>query len=304
MPRPIAKPPRPLSAYRFLSLGATGWVYQIDDDIVLKYARAERSEAFARESKTYDIFEKHNPCPYVVQSFLRLPNANFLAFLSGGSLEKRLRANQRRNERNEFLGVLKTEPIQTIERWVMDLCGAVAWIESLGLVHGDLRPDNLLIDGVDHLKLVDFDCAGKIGTESRGSPPPWARLLGQEAGIKKGTWGINGPQTEQFAIGSIIYTITRGHEPYEDQERGPDIVRRLQNMDFPELGDSCLDTIIDQCWRTVYESVESLAKNTAGLSGAIHLPRATALEDRYVAEKRTRCKSLVDDGLLQKTGMK
>jgi hypothetical protein len=67
---PIAKPPRRVSAYKFHSLGATGWVYQIDDSIALKYARAKRSEAFARESKIYDVFEKHNPCHFVVQSFL------------------------------------------------------------------------------------------------------------------------------------------------------------------------------------------------------------------------------------------
>jgi atypical protein kinase C zeta type len=68
-----------------------------------------------------------------------------------------------------------------------------------------------LLDRRDHLKLVDFDFVEKIGTESRRSPPPWARLLGQEASSQKGTWGINGPQTEQFAIGSIIYIMTRGH---------------------------------------------------------------------------------------------
>jgi serine/threonine protein kinase len=270
----------------------------------LSLSTPQRSEAFSRENKIYDLFERHEPCPYIVQSFLRLPNANFMAFLSGGSLEKRLRSNQRRNERNEFLGVLKTEPIQKIERWAMDLSGAVAWMESIGLVHGDLRPDNLLIDRGDHLKLVDFDCVEEIGTESRGSPPPWARLLGQEADRKKGTWGINGPQTEQFAIGSIIYTITRGHEPYENEKRGPDIVRRLQNMDFPELGDSCLDTIIDQCWKTRFASVESLAKRTAGLSGAINIPCATALDNRYVREKRVRCKCLVDDVLLEEVETK
>jgi atypical protein kinase C zeta type len=171
-------------------------------------------------------------------------------------------------------------------------------------VHGDLRPDNLLLDGGDHLKLVDFDCAEKIGTESRGGPPPWARLLGQEAGNQKGTWGINGPQTEQFAIGSIIYTITRGHEPYEDQERGPDIVRRLQGMDFPDLNHGCLDTIINQCWRALCRSVGSLAKETASLAGAVDLPPATALEGQYVAERRVRCTCLVDEGLLQETEMK
>lgn len=181
----------------------------------------------------------------------------------------------------------------------MELSGAVAWLESLDLVHGDLRPENLVLDGGDHLKLVDFDCVEKIGTKSCGRPPPWARLLGQEAGHQKGTWGINGPQTEQFAIGSILYTMTRGHEPYEGQERGSNIIRRLQNMDFPELGNDWLDMIIYRCWRGLYESVESLAKETAGLGGAVNLPRATVLEDWYVAEKRDRCQRLVDDGLLQ-----
>jgi hypothetical protein len=74
-------------------------------------------------------------------------------------------------------------------------------------------------------------------------------------------------------------------------------------MDFPELGDGGLDTIIDWCWRTLYESVESLAKTTAGFAGAVDLPRATALEDQYVADKRVRCKCLVDDGLLQDSEM-
>lgn len=88
MPGPIiVKPPRRISSYKFLSLGATGWVYQIDDGIALKYPRDQRNEAFARENKIYDILEKHDPSPYVVQSFLRLPNANFLAFHSRGSEE-------------------------------------------------------------------------------------------------------------------------------------------------------------------------------------------------------------------------
>jgi hypothetical protein len=60
-----------------------------------------------------------------------------------------------------------------------------------------------------------------------------------------------------------------------------------------------LDMIIDHWWRTLCESVESLAKTAASFSGAIDLPRAPASEDRCVAEKRLRCKCGVVDGLLQ-----
>jgi serine/threonine protein kinase len=63
------------------------------------------------------------------------------------------------------------EPTRKVELWTAELSGAVARLESLGLVHGDLRPDNLLLDGRDHLKLVDFNRTEKIGTELHGSLP-------------------------------------------------------------------------------------------------------------------------------------
>ncbi|RMJ13689.1 hypothetical protein CDV36_006607 [Fusarium kuroshium] len=272
--------------------------YMIDTDTALKYPRDPTTANLVQENKIYDDFEKHEPSPYVIQSFLRLPNANFMPFLSGGSLQKRLESNQRLDDRHNFLSVLRLEPMAKIERWAAELSGAVAWLESLGLVHGDLRPENLLLDAGDHLKLVDFDCVDKIGNDSQGNPPPWARVLGSEAGAQRGSFGINGPRTEQFAIGSLLYTMTRGHEPYAELEPGPHIVHLLRDMKFPELGQGCLDAIIDRCWKGLYDSVESLAKETAGLNGAVTLPHAEALDQGYISEMRDRCQRLVDEGLL------
>ncbi|UPK95140.1 hypothetical protein LCI18_006075 [Fusarium solani-melongenae] len=298
MSPPIVQPPRSISRHEFLSLGATGWVYQINIDIALKYPWNLASADLAQENSIYDDFEKHEPCPHAIQSFLRLPNANFMPFLSGGYLQQRLESNQRLDDRHNFLGVLRLEPTQTVERWAAELSGAVTWLESLGLVHGDLRPPNLLLDSGDHLKLVDFDCVDKVGNDSLGGPPPWFRVLGSEAGPDRGSFGINGPRTEQFAIGFLLFTMSHGHEPYAELETGPHIVDLFQDMRFPDLGHGCLDAIIDRCWRGLYESVESLAKETAGLDGAVGLPRAEALDQGYVSEMRDRCQRLVDEGLL------
>lgn len=116
--------------------------------------------------------------------------------------------------------------------------------------------------------------------------------------MQRGSFGINGPRTEQFAIGSLLYTMIRGHEPYAELEPGPHVVDLFQDMKFPDLGNGCLDAIIDRCWKGLYESVESLAKETAGLNGAVSLPRAEALDRSYVSEMRDRCQRLVDEGLL------
>ena len=44
------------------------------------------------------------------------------------------------------------------------LAKGVAWLESLGLAHGDLRPENVLVDKQDRVKIADFDCTNFIGS--------------------------------------------------------------------------------------------------------------------------------------------
>ncbi|EFE31571.1 uncharacterized protein ARB_01471 [Trichophyton benhamiae CBS 112371] len=299
----IKQPPK-LSKYPFLSLGATGLVYKIDEEIVLKIPRETGSDAFLREIEMFDLFEKFSPCPMIVQSFLRVPEANFLAFLSGGTLDQRFRANQVRVG-HSYCGrvetVVKQEPIELVERWSMELSCATAWLENLGYVHGDIRPPNLLLDGDDRLKLIDFDCAAKIGSPSDGSAPPWARVLGVEAGEDAGSFGLYGARTEQFAIGSVIYLMTRGYEPYENEDPGLDIVDLFRRMEFPPLGNDPLDRIIDRCWKGQFEFLKDLAEEARTLGGDTYrhptflLPPAV----QHRLQIQEKCQTLVNQGLLE-----
>lgn len=302
----VVKLPRQISSFRFLSAGAVGWVFKINDRIALKFPRQPGSTKFAHEIKIFNIFEKFDPCPDIIQSFLRVPEGNFLAFLSGGTLDQRLRANQiRENDKpySRLLQVTKKEPINVVERWVMELSNAVAWLETLRYVHTDLRPINLLLDDGDHLKLTDFDCVAEIGSEKKASAPPYARVLGPEAGLEQGTFGYNDARAEQFAIGSLIYLMTRGHEPYEEEEFGDGvdgpslIVSRFQRMEFPALGEGRLDRIIKRCWYGEFRQMRDIAEETKSLPGAIELPRAIAFDMGYILERRKECQSLVDAGI-------
>lgn len=285
----LTKLPPQLSSYRFLSIGAVGFVYQIDSCVVLKFPRDPNDERFSREIEIFNLFEKHSPCPDIVQSFLRDPKGNFLAYLSGGTLEQRLRGK----------GV---ESLSAIGRWAMEFSNAAAWLESLGYIHGDLRPLNIHFAAHDHLKLTDFDSVAKIRTRYDGAAPPWARLLGPEAGDENGTFGRCGAKTEQFAIGSIIYFATRGYEPYEmedwGEDLGPKVVELLQRMKFPDLSRGCLDKIIEQCWNGQFATLKDLAKKTSLLPGANELPRAFPLDKVHYEEIRRKCRHLVENGLL------
>lgn len=93
-----------------------------------------------------------------------------------------------------------------------DLAQGVAFLGSLNLAHGDLRPENILLDS-------DFDCTAEFGTDFETRSYPYGRLLNRNETDqgRPGTAGFLGPRTEQFALGSLFYLIYYGAEVYDDQ---------------------------------------------------------------------------------------
>ena len=117
-------------------------------------------------------------------------------------MEYRIRQHQIRDLSNDVVTeVKKTEPQSLIWRWMAELADAITWLESLGYVHDDIRPGNLVLDGQDHLKVVDFDNAAKSGSLADGYQPPYGRMFRHGDTGPRGTWGEIGPRTESFRDG-------------------------------------------------------------------------------------------------------
>lgn len=169
-----------LSQFRWISRGAVGWVFQASENLIFKYGNEDEGDDFvdgepgsyAYEIKAFSSFEKHpEPSLYIPQSIFRTSEVNFLPRMKM-SLHDRLWQNQALDGA-KFVSVIRTEPIDKISLWTMEMTAAVAWLESIGLVHGDLRPTNVLLDEGDHIKLCDFDYSVPIGTRYIGQIVPW-----------------------------------------------------------------------------------------------------------------------------------
>lgn len=146
-PMRVAKIPAQLTYYKLLSAGGTGYVYKLSNRIAVKYYKQPDTEICKNEIAFFDLLEKHEPCPYILQSFLRVPAGNFLAFMRGRSLQDKLESHQKWTEdRKCFLEITDHEPSHLLSRWLVELCAASSWLESLGYAHGDLRPPNMLLD--------------------------------------------------------------------------------------------------------------------------------------------------------------
>lgn len=164
-----------------MTLGGIGAVYKLNDFLVVKVPCDPAEPDHATEQRVFDILERYPAHPNVVRSFSRIPGVTFLERLPGGHLASLLRTQQTKNSTTQqVLAVAEVLSLERSFKWMKELTSAAAWLGSIGLVHGDIRPPNIFIDAEDHVKLCDFDRAVKIGDRLDAGTDPFARLLGDE----------------------------------------------------------------------------------------------------------------------------
>lgn len=184
-----------------------------------------------------------------------------------------------------------------VHRWMEQLCLAAAGLERVGLSHGDIRPGNMLLDTKQNLVLSDLDRGMEIGQDIAVLSEPFGRLLNKEAGAEAGTYGKASARVQTFAIGSVYYTLLRGHEPYETESWGRNLFvilgEKFQEKEFPPLNNSAADTIISQCWNEEYQSICELLMEVAGIN---RRHDSTSEDGESLRMRQQECKTFVQSG--------
>lgn len=137
-----------------------------------------------------DIGE-HNSVPYMV-----------LAFASGGSLRTLLASQPDRK--------LPLEQALTV---LTQLGQGLQYAHQQGVVHRDLKPDNILFNALGEALLADFGIATEVPTSTirnaesiTGTPPYMSPEQFQ---------GIVSKLSDQYALGCIAYELVTGSKPFQ-----------------------------------------------------------------------------------------
>ncbi|VDM38747.1 unnamed protein product [Toxocara canis] len=142
------------------------------------------------------------------------------------------------------------------EKWARfysaELVLALDALHTMGYIHRDVKPDNMLITRFGHVKLADFGTCLRMGpngtvkcTSAVGTPD----YISPEVLELQGTEGVYGREVDWWAVGIFVYEMLVGETPfYADSLMGT--YTRIRNheteLNFPddvEMSDHAKDLI-------------------------------------------------------------
>ena len=211
-----------------------------DQEMVLKIYAPERGldehgiKLFRRE---YSITAPLNHTSLLKASHFDISDGSpylIMPYCSGGSLYGKIME----------AGTLSEHVVAEI---LVQVCGGLQHLHDRGIIHQDIKPDNVLIDGDGNYLLTDFGISSRLrSTMQKSTTMPRAMTVAYSPPEKfKGTADV-GPAGDVFSLGVMIYELLTGNLPWS----GMGGAYLMPNSEMPSIGDRFapgLQQLLDAC---------------------------------------------------------
>ncbi len=101
---------------------------------------------------------------------------------------------------------------------ITPIVDAVKKIHAQGIIHRDISPDNIFIDGEESIKVFDFGAA-QLNDSSEGKAGEKVIKVGYSAPEQYRDKSRQGFYTDIYSVGAILYQMVTGIKPMESTER-------------------------------------------------------------------------------------
>src|SRR3954466_10088859 len=220
-----------------------------------------------------------------------------MAYISGDNLAKRLHDK----------GVLAVEDVRRITREVAD---ALAYAHERGVVHRDIKPDNILLDASSNRAMVtDFGIARAVSDIDSGRLTATGMAIGTPAYMSPeqaaGDRQIDG-RSDLYSLGVVAYQMLVGEPPFVANSTPAMLVKHISERPTPvsarrsgvpqDLGRAvmmCLEKAPDQRFPSASALVTALdtgsmpeMRSAAPDSGALVPARPAPVSTQYDEDDR------------------
>jgi serine/threonine-protein kinase len=189
------------SRLRKLGTGMYGDVW-LELDTALNVRRAVKyvdAKRFADASETFAeprmlLALRHDHVVEVYEAGIEDGNAyTVMEFLALGSLDDQLSRG--------------TPCLSLAKKWSIDICRAVEYTHSRGLIHRDIKPSNALLADNGTVKLSDFGLAAPVGADGRASAAGYGPHLAPETLTEH----YSSELSDVYALALTTYRLVNGN---------------------------------------------------------------------------------------------
>lgn len=96
----------------------------------------------------------------------------------------------------------------------VQICRGLGYAHDKGIVHRDVKPQNILVTGVGHVKIVDFGIA-RVASSLEMTEPGWvlgtAQYLAPEVAVGQQAT----TQSDLYSLGVVLYRLFTGQLPFD-----------------------------------------------------------------------------------------
>ena len=177
--------------------------------------------------RIYDVFEENGTAYYVME------------YLDGGSLKQKVARD----------GALSEEQALT---YISQLGQALSALHQNNILHLDVKPDNVLLNGRGEAVLIDFGISkryDKTGSQTSSTPVGLSKGYAPSEQYQDGGVDLFTPATDIYSLGATLFYLLVGHTP-------PDANEVLENGLPP-----CPARVHPELWKAIEQAMQPRKKD-------------------------------------------